>query len=928
MARVRCLFALLVAHSTLAVAAPNQWSPTGPEGGPAWSIEYATATPGVALATTGHAIYRTTDNGVTWTEARPLSITNLVNIARDPGNPNRLVAIGPNSIPLRTEDGGQTFTVLPRYVVTQPNGHPFESVIAIAPNGVWYGGTSHNAVLRSIDQGATWELRSSGLPSTPSQGIQRILIDPRNADRVYVLIGSTTSNLYSTVNGGMSWAPHAGVCGTGCVDIALDPNAPDELLVASGNGLYASSNAGQTWTQRDARAFSTVRFDPVVAGRVLALALNNSITRSTDGGQSWSLTTALPITAFGNLAAALTFDPLQADRVMLGTFDGIFASVDGGTTWVTRRNGINGANVERVVSAPPAIAIGRSFAVGASGNPGLHVYDAAGQRWNPLGSASLLASSVEVRINALGHSERAPNTLYGGGLGGLFRSTDAGQMWNKATTSLDNEQIYEIVVSHSNAQNLYVLTSPAGVQYSADGGTTFAPRVGGLPADFFGTRLIIDPDDQSRLYLARHGASPSVYRTFDGGVNWQAADSGIGSNEVWRIAADPDDFATVYAATSAGLYKSTDSGTTWTLLPGSPAVTDVDVDHFDGTHIVRVSNVPGMNGVQRSVDGGQSWEVVERSSFGLSRSVAIDYTMPGSLMTTIDSGGVEVIQIAPDLEITSSSSTIAANSSRNVRVDLRNRGPYAASHVVLTASVPRSITTAQTPRGQCAPIGTTGSVRCDIGVVRADETVAVTFDLPELFSGDADVRFTAGGREPDLNLTNNGVSLAVESQADLGLTLASSAAALVEDQSVTLTLTVTNGDFSPAEGVQVSVQVPPSLQLGAVSPSTTQCAGFANTPGGNLTCSVGALARHSSAEIRVTATARQAGAAVITASAMSASSDPLPNNNSATTTISITSPPPAPSGGGGGGGSLTWVLLLILVGFAGCRRSNMLVAVR
>ncbi|MGH8241613.1 MAG: hypothetical protein ACREXP_31965, partial [Steroidobacteraceae bacterium] len=90
----------------------NQWSPTGPEGGPAWSIEYATTTPGVALTTAGHAIYRTTDNGATWTEARSLGITNLVNIARDPVDPNRVVAVGPNHVPLRTEDGGQTFSLL------------------------------------------------------------------------------------------------------------------------------------------------------------------------------------------------------------------------------------------------------------------------------------------------------------------------------------------------------------------------------------------------------------------------------------------------------------------------------------------------------------------------------------------------------------------------------------------------------------------------------------------------------------------------------------------------------------------------------------------------------------------------------------------------------------------------------------------------
>jgi hypothetical protein len=266
---------------------------------------------------------------------------------------------------------------------------------------------------------------------------------------------------------------------------------------------------------------------------------------------------------------------------------------------------------------------------------------------------------------------------------------------------------------------------------------------------------------------------------------------------------------------------------------------------------------------------------------------------------------------------------IAQNAARAVSVRLRNRGPYAATRVVLNASVPRAGTTAQTPRGQCAAIGSTGSIRCDIGVVRADEVVAVTFSLPELFSGDADVRFEAGGREPDVNLSNNSVSLRVERQSDLGLTLASSATTVTVNQSVTLVLTVTNGDFSPAEDVQLSVQLPSALQLGGISPSSTQCAGFGSTPGGTVNCSIGAMARHSSAEISLTTTARETGATVVTASATSASVDPLPANNSATTTISVNALQGASGGGGGGGGgSSTWMLSLLLAVFAVCRRRS------
>src|SRR5262245_51292909 len=110
MTRTRCLLAVLALQSAAVMAAPNQWTRTGPDGGPAWSIDYATMTPGVALAVAGHEIYRTTDNGVSWTEVHGLGVADNVRIARDPGNANRLVVGGSGIQTVRTEDGGRTYT--------------------------------------------------------------------------------------------------------------------------------------------------------------------------------------------------------------------------------------------------------------------------------------------------------------------------------------------------------------------------------------------------------------------------------------------------------------------------------------------------------------------------------------------------------------------------------------------------------------------------------------------------------------------------------------------------------------------------------------------------------------------------------------------------------------------------------------------------
>jgi photosystem II stability/assembly factor-like uncharacterized protein len=914
MAGIRWLLALLVAPTTVAVSAPNAWTLTGPEGGPASSIEYAGTTPGVALAAAGNAIYRTEDSGTTWVEVRTFGTTNDVSFARDPSNP-RLLAVGPGGAPLRSDDGGETFApMLPRFVT--PNGSSYESAVAIAGSGAWYGGTSSGAMLVSTDQGATWAPRNQGL-SADARAVRRILLDPRNPDHVHALIASPFANLYSSTNGGVSWVLHSGTCGgTGCADVALNPHAPDELL-AAGSGLHSSSDSGQTWTQRDPRVFSAVRFDPLVPGRVLALTSDRSITRSTDGGKTWPFTTPLPITSYNDVAAAIAFDPLQAGLVLVGTGQGVLLSEDAGTTWVERNAGINGAIVRRLVSQPPGATAARVVAVGATTRPGLLAYGAPSRLWSPLGSASLLASAPEVHVLSFDYVDAAPDTLYAGGYtGGFFRSDDAGATWNKTTTGLDVDVIFDIA-SASSTQSVYVASGLGKVQYSGNGGVSFVSRSAGLPSAGSLTKLILDRDNDNALYALLLNATPGIYRTLNGGVSWTAVDGGIGSVELYDIAVDPENFAIVYAATATGLAKSIDSGDTWTFLPGNHFVGFVAVDHYDGAHLIRASYQLPQRGFERSVDGGQTWELVGRAGSGQSRGVAFDYTTPSSLMTIVDLGGVATIQIAPDLEVTSSSTAVAQSSPRTVEVDVRNRGPYAASHVVLTASVPRTGATAQTQRGQCTVIGATGSVRCDVGIVRADENVAVTFALPELSAGDAAVRFEAAGREPDVDSANNELTLGVERQSDVAVTVSTSAASVVRDQAVTFTLNISNGDFSPAEDVRFNVMVPASLELGALSPTPDTCIGTIN----GRSCLIGALARHSSTEIRVTATARQIGPATVSASVTSQGIDPLPGNNSATATVNVAAPPPpASTGGGGGGGSFSFPFVLLLAGLAACRR--------
>src|SRR4051812_5366063 len=120
--------------------------------------------------------------------------------------------------------------------------------LALAPSDpriVWAGtgeannrqsSTWGNGVYKSTDAGKTWT--HMGLAETMHIG--RVVVDPRNPDVVYVAAAgrlwgpNKERGLFKTTDGGKSWTNVLFINeDTGCIDLALDPKAPDTLYAAA-----------------------------------------------------------------------------------------------------------------------------------------------------------------------------------------------------------------------------------------------------------------------------------------------------------------------------------------------------------------------------------------------------------------------------------------------------------------------------------------------------------------------------------------------------------------------------------------------------------------------------------------------------------------------------------------------------------------------
>ena len=232
--------------------------------------------------------------------------------------------------------------------------------------------------------------------------------------------------------------------------------------------------------------------------------------------------------------------------------------------------------------------------------------------------------------------------------GGVWKTTDFGRTWAPIFDDQPTGSIGALAVAPSNPDIIYVgsgeglrrpdLSTGDGIYKSTDGGQTWKHL--GLRDGLQIGAILIDPREPNRVFVAVLGhpygpnAERGVFRSLDGGLNWQKVlykDDNTGAID---LAFDPGNPQTIYAdmwasrrppwttagsynGPGSGLYKSTDSGTTWRQLTrGLPTWSEglgrigIGIAPGDPKRIYALVDSPKLGGLYRSDDAGESWERV------------------------------------------------------------------------------------------------------------------------------------------------------------------------------------------------------------------------------------------------------------------------------------------------------------------------------
>jgi len=420
----------------------------------------------------------------------------------------------------------------------------------------------------SADTGNTWQLQTNGIPGTfytclTEQG-QRLFI------------ATITGEIYSSEDNGDSWMAY------NTTSLPDDPvqalfQAGSALVVGTNLAIYRTSDEGNTWTMTSPVSIlynvTCMMGDSAI---IFTSTFGKGILRSDDTGLTWSV-------ADSGLPYMIVYDMAWRNgKIMAATWGGIFISPDRGVSWTIHNDGLTKAPVLDIVCQGNSLFTATYLGISRSSD--------GGNSWD-------LVLAPPAAIQDLGHVSclfSFDSRIYAGtycngfGCGGIYRSDDGGNSWSPVNQGL----VYTDVTSFGSkgstmfagtghglfrsgnkgeswslvfdehtiydiactADTVFVACYP-GVYCSADNGDTWVQVNNGL--------------DFSWLYAlhttgsALYGGSAYLYRTGIDPVAWQKKIKGmVVPASVYSITSKD---SLVFAGAGQGVYVSSNYGDEWFL---------------------------------------------------------------------------------------------------------------------------------------------------------------------------------------------------------------------------------------------------------------------------------------------------------------------------------------------------------------------------
>jgi len=544
---------------------PPAW--IGPYGGYIIAIAIAPSQPNTIYAGTwGSGVFKSTDSGATWVwKSHGLGTPFINSMAVDPKDPQTVYAGTYKGKVYKTIDGAENWFQSSKNI--QAEAIVYSMVIdPIDPENIYIGtrgianngGPPWNGVLyRTTDAGANWTAVLTNVGGSSDQDwAYGLTLHPRNPDWIYA--ATHEHGVFRSTNSGLNWyAVNSGITNLSARGVVVDPNSPKQ--------------------------------DPIV---YMGAWKFDGVFKTLNGGESWFFQSS----SLGSRIYSMSIDPLDSENVYASLFPGgVLKTTNGGGNW-----SVAGLHDLEVASTVVNTVNTKLLYAGTNGD-GLFMSVDRGNTWNH-SQKGLNATRVSAMQVSAYNSQRLFVGIYGDG---LWQTWDGGESWSSLGSGLTGEKILGLETNPADPNFLFALTEAGGLYRCNLNSNCWLP----ISINFPSTALIQEPFTENHPF-----ALPALLEPWEEDEKQNPATT-TQIPPLLSLVFAPSNPQIAYLGTSgAGLYKSSDNGSTWqpTSLT-SEKIVSIAVSSQDSENVFVAT--PGI--VLQSINGGLNWTNLNLNGLGI-----------------------------------------------------------------------------------------------------------------------------------------------------------------------------------------------------------------------------------------------------------------------------------------------------------------------
>ncbi len=536
-------------------------------------------------------------------------------LSYDPQNPDRIYLGTSTGTLFLSADGGHNWSRLAHlggddnvldHIVIDPQNpkHIYVSAWSVVNQQA-------GDVFRSRDGGNNWE----ALPGVHGKSVRAMAIAPYDSK---VLVIGALDGVFRSKNGGNSWeqiSPASQAELKNVESIAVDPKNPDVVYAGTWHLAWKTDDSGANWHRinkgmiDDSDVFSVI-VDSTNPAVVYASACSG-IYKSESAGDLFRKMQGIPFSA--RRTRVLRQDPNNPGTVYAGTTEGLWKTADAGKTWKRVSNPeivVNDVLVDPRNSNRVLLATDRSGIL-ASDN-GAQTFAASNHGYTHRYVSSILADKNDANSMQVG-------VVNDREFGGVFSTRDGGQSWQQKSAGLGGRDVFAlqqtstgsliagtnkgIFLLDRNASqwrpiNTIVTEKSAARVVKARKGKK-AARVPAVVVRSVLDARVSDIEVTSKRWLA--ATSSGLFISSDQGKTWTGGPV-MGKSDFVAVESNGE---LVVAATRTNVLCSSNNGATWQQAPLSSYITSIHGVTLTPEGEILVAS---REGAFRSSDSGATWE--------------------------------------------------------------------------------------------------------------------------------------------------------------------------------------------------------------------------------------------------------------------------------------------------------------------------------